>query len=189
MVKKLWNDPVWSKVIAGIILAGGASSGAYFFNWWPHIWSFIRKTYEFVFFTTNVPNWLLGTLGVLCLPTVFIALALLWEWIHPKKQNDVPDWRSYNTDIYFGLRWRWKYFDDGGIYDAYTCCPHCDFQVFPHNASSYRIIDRIGFHCDSCGSDLGIIEESQSSLENKVFRLIQQKLRTGSWPQNVASTS
>lgn len=186
MVKKLWNDPVWSKVIAGVILAVGACIGSYFLNWWPRIGSFIRKAYEFIFFTTNVPNWLLGILVILCLPTIFIVLALLWERIHPKKQNDVSDWRSYKTDIYFGLRWRWKYFDDGGIYDAYTFCPHCDFQVFPYKASGYRIIDRIGFHCDSCSRDLGEVDESQDSLENKVIRLIQQKLRTGSWCQNAA---
>lgn len=182
MVKKLWNDPVWSKVIAGVILAVGATIGAYFLDLWPSIGSFIRKSYNFVFLTTNVPNWAIGILCILSLPTIVLALALLWEWIHPKTQNDSPGWRSYKTDIYFGLRWRWKYYDDdGGIYDVYTFCPHCDFQVFPYNTSGYRIIDRIGFHCDSCDKDLGEVDESKDSLENKVIRLIQQKLRTGSW--------
>ena len=35
MLKEIWNDPVWSKVIAGIILACGAGFGTYFL--WPTI--------------------------------------------------------------------------------------------------------------------------------------------------------
>jgi hypothetical protein len=183
MVKKLWNDPVWSKVIAGVILTVVATIGAYFLDWWPSIGSFIWNCYKSIFFTTTTPNWLLGILCILSLPTIVIALALLWEKVHPKKQNDSHSWRSYTTDNYFGLRWRWKYYQDGGIYDVYTFCPHCDFQVFPYDASGYRIIDRIGYQCDSCGRDLGQVDESRDSLENKVIRLIQQKLRTGLWPR------
>ena len=183
IVKKLWNDPVWSRVIAGVILAVGASTGAYFLNWWPIIGGFTKRGYNFIFVTTNVPNWLLGILGIVCLPTIFIVLALAWEQISPKKQNTESGWRSYKSDIYFGLRWRWKYFQDGSIHDVFTFCPYCDFQVFPYNTSSYRIIDRIGYHCDSCGRDLGQLDESQDSLEDKVIRLIQQKLRNESWPR------
>jgi hypothetical protein len=45
MLKKVWNDPVWSKVIAGIILACGAGFGTYFL--WPnigHIFKLNEKT-------------------------------------------------------------------------------------------------------------------------------------------------
>lgn len=181
IVKRLWNDPVWSKVIAGVILAAGATIGAYFLNWWPIIGRFTRSGYNFILFTTSVPNWLLVILGIVCLPTIFLVLSLIWEKTHIKNKDTEADWRSYKTDIYFGLRWRWKYFQGGAIHDVNTFCPLCDFQVFPYNASAYSIIDRIGYHCDSCGSDLGQLDESQGSLENKVIRLIQQKLRNGSW--------
>lgn len=35
MLKKFWNDPVWSKVIASVIFAFGALLATYFLNWWP----------------------------------------------------------------------------------------------------------------------------------------------------------
>lgn len=35
MLKKLWNDQVWSKVIAGLILAGLAIFGTYVLKLWP----------------------------------------------------------------------------------------------------------------------------------------------------------
>lgn len=186
MVKKLWNDPVWSKVIAGVILAAGATIGAYFLNWWPNIGRFIKKGYELAFLSTNVPNWLLGLMSILSLPVILIAAALIWEKIHPKETKKGPEWLSYRSDIYFNLRWRWNYFEDGNIFDLHTFCPHCDFQVFPHNASSFRMIDRIGFRCDSCGRNLGEMDESPDSLQNKVKRFIQQKLRNGFWARQNA---
>ena len=48
MLKKLWRDPVWSKVIAGAILAIIGSCATYF---WPTVKSFLKSS-------TAVPNWL-----------------------------------------------------------------------------------------------------------------------------------
>lgn len=183
MIKKIWSDPVWSKVIAAGILTAVATAGSYFLNWWPSIGAAIKKCYEFFLLTTNVENWLLALICLLCLPTLIFLFAFIWNAVRGQETSTGPNWRTYTTDLYFGLRWRWKYFDDGGIYDVHTFCPHCDFQVFPKNASAYRIIDRIGFHCDSCNRILGEMDESWDSLENKVKRFIQQKLRNGSWTQ------
>jgi hypothetical protein len=113
-------------------------------------------------------------------------VALVWRSIFPTKAQG-PSWRDYTTDIFFGLRWRWKYFSDGGIYDAVTFCPHCDFQVFSQDVSSYRVIEHIMFRCDSCGRHLGEFQESFSSLENKTKRFIQQRLRNGSWTAPLAA--
>lgn len=181
MIKKLWNDPVWSKVIAGVILAAGATIVTYLLNWWPIIGQATRSSYNYAFHTSNISNWLLGLIVILSIPTILFVIALFWGKIHPQKTKNGPDWQSYRSDIYFGLRWRWEYFDDGTIHNLYTFCPNCDFQIYPHNASAFRFIDRIGFHCDSCGKNLGELDDSSSSLENKVRRFIQQKIRTGSW--------
>lgn len=37
MLKKIWHDPVWSKVIAGVILGIGTAAAVYFLDWWPRI--------------------------------------------------------------------------------------------------------------------------------------------------------
>lgn len=179
-LKKLWHDPVWSKVIAGVILAAGAAIGAYFLNWWSAIGTFFASAGDFARAPTSIPNWGLLILGLLSLPTVVLLSALAWQAVYPQKSTPLS-WRTYTTDIYFGLRWRWRYLDDGLIYDTHTFCPHCDFQVYAQDVSSYRFIDHIAFHCDSCGRHLGEFQESPASLENKTKRFIQQKIRNGSW--------
>jgi hypothetical protein len=42
MLKKAWDDPVWSKVIASVILAVGTLLITYFLNWWPAIGRFAQ---------------------------------------------------------------------------------------------------------------------------------------------------
>jgi hypothetical protein len=56
MLKKLWNDPVWSKVIAGVILSVIMAGLASFLNWWPTIGRFIKKVWEYIFSNTTIPN-------------------------------------------------------------------------------------------------------------------------------------
>ena len=94
--------------------------------------------------------------------------------------------QAYTEDNFFGLRWRWNY-GNGQLSTLTTYCPHCDYQVFPANASAYRAIDRIQFHCDSCSAQLGEFEESWDALENKARRFVQQKLRNGTWSKPNAS--
>lgn len=180
MIKKLWNDPVWSKVIAGVILTVCATIGAYFLNWLPIIWRCVENIWAFCLSRSVVPNWLFGLLTILALPAIIAAGAFVWAKIFPS-QDTKPDWRVYTNDTFFGLRWRWSYFSDGAISNICSFCPHCDFQVFPYHAGVYRVIERIGFRCDSCGRDLGEFDISYNTLESKVERSIQQKLRNGTW--------
>lgn len=186
MLKKLWNDPVWSKVIAGAILGIGALFGTYFLNWWPTIGHFAINAYAFAFSTTHLSNWFIGILGLLATPTIIVLLILIWQKIFPSTAN-TKDWRNYGTDKFFGLRWRWRYFADGQIYDMHTFCPHCDFQVYAADASAYRAVDRIAFHCDSCGQGLGEFNESFESIESKVKRFVQQKIRNESWVAEIST--
>lgn len=180
MFKKLWHDPVWSKVIAGVILAVGATVATYFLNWWSVIGEFVSQCITFALASTSTPNWFLFVLVLLALPVVILFGVRVWEKIFPS-QSSPPSWRTYTTDFFFGLRWRWTYGSGGEIYNAHTFCPHCDFQVFPRDVSSYSVIDHIAFHCESCDCYLGEFQESLASLESKTERFIQQKIRNGSW--------
>jgi hypothetical protein len=124
---------------------------------------------------------LLGLLGILAAPTVIIVLIVIWQMIFPRPSPNIKDWRSYTVDMFFGLRWRWRYLEEGQPYEVHTFCPYCDFQVYPTNASAFRSVDRIAFHCDSCGQNLAAFDEPWEFVENKVKRFIQQKIRNGSW--------
>jgi hypothetical protein len=52
----LWSDPVWSKVIATVIVSVPGVF-VYFAGWWPAIVQAGRNS-------TAVPNWLLAALGL-----------------------------------------------------------------------------------------------------------------------------
>jgi hypothetical protein len=185
--KKIWHDPVWSKVIATAIVAvlGWLT---YRLNWWPG-WMTQRlaRLWTYLLSPSIVPHWILFLLILVAAPSFIIVGVLIWTSLFPKtvRQNETPDWTSYRTDSFDGLRWRWRYLEKGRIDSLYSFCPVCDYQVFPDSTS--RFADRIGFQCESCGKNLGTHQGSYAHLESKVTRLIQQKLRTESWPGRLHS--
>src|SRR5690242_3887522 len=103
---KVWHDPVWSAVIAGIIVLVAAPPLTYFLNWWPAIGKFAQDTYRFALSPTSLPNWFIAVICLLALPTILVLLAFLWQTVFPSQQ--VPDWKNYTTDTFFDLRWRWR---------------------------------------------------------------------------------
>ena len=181
--KNLWHDPVWSKVIAGSILALGAIISTYLLNWWPAIGATTFNFLAYLKTTWTLPVWLAVVVIALSIPTIVFLIASLWYKVFPSAEN-LGSWQSYTTDIFYNLRWRWSYFDDGQIYKLTTFCPICDYQLYADNLSSFRVIDHIAFSCDSCKRDICEFQESVAMVESKVMRYIQQKLINGSW-QNV----
>lgn len=180
-MKKIWNDPVWSKVISAAIIAVATLSVTYFLNLWPSISRHIYQSVAFLVAPSLILNWIIGLLILLALPTSVVIVITLWKVVFPAKEI-APHWQTYTSDTFFGLRWRWQwgYLDDNFI-NLNTFCPHCDFQVFPEDASEYRAIDRISFYCECCNTKLGTFDEPFVSLKNKTSRFIQQKLRNETW--------
>ena len=179
MLKAAWKDPVWSAVIAAAVIAVISALGTYFLGFWPSIASGITIAWTWLFASTGVVNWLLLLLSLVSTSALVIVGLVVWDSSASSKVTG-PHWTSYTEDRFFGLRWRWRY-AGSRIVDLNTFCPSCDFQVFPHNASAYSVVDRIGFSCDSCGKNLGEFDESLSHLESKAERFVQQKLRNGTW--------
>lgn len=182
MLKRIWKDPVWASVIA----AGIGGLWSYFSGWWPTIGQAGKDAWFFLVATSPIPRWIPALLVLMALPTVVVGAMLVWQLVRPADASK-PDWHGYNEDNFFGLRWRWRYLDDGRIWDVHTFCPHCDFQVFPENASAWDAIDRIHFKCDSCHRELGDFQEAFESVENKTKRFIQQKIRNGTWIGSIAT--
>ncbi len=119
MLKKLWNDPVWSKVIAtGILALAGAVWVAYKQNWLPVMWRGITVAWHgitvawaFLLGTTTVRRWVLGAfmLGTGLFILLLIGVLLI-AWQAKKQTQDSPEWRSYTNDNFYGLiKWVWDY--------------------------------------------------------------------------------
>jgi hypothetical protein len=179
MLKSIWKDPVWSAVIATVIATVGGAVGTFLLGLWPAIGGWLVELWAFGARPSKVANWVVWLLFLLTVPTLLIFAALAWEAIHPNREMAVAEgWRTYTEDEFLGLRWRWKYFSSGKLEDPIPFCPACDYQVFPHHASAYNVIERIGFHCDSCGRNSPEFDESFESLRSKIERFVQQKIRT-----------
>lgn len=184
MLNSMWKDPVWSAVIASVIFAIGGAVGTFFLGLWPTIGGWFVCLWTAGGQPSQISNWIVWLFGLMSLPTALFLGALLWTAVRGNGGSVSEDWSSYTEDEFLGLRWRWKYFASGDLEHPNPFCPVCDYQVFPHHASAYHAVERIGFHCDSCGRKLPEFDESYASLRSKIERFIQQKLRTGAWKQN-----
>jgi hypothetical protein len=179
-IKKYWHDPVWSKVIAGAILAVTAGISTYFFDWWPIIGRVLKATLDFVLSSTSTPIWLLGILLIPLLLVLIVIGLVIWSKLRPS--NQIPIWRNYTKDTFFDIRWTWRYDETNKIIDLYSFCPDCDFQIYPQpNRDFLGQFTHIQFHCENCGRDFGKTQEYVAQFENKVIRHIQRKIRNGSW--------
>lgn len=184
MLKKLWNDPVWSAVLATVIVAVGGAIGTYLLGLWPTIAAATSKIFGYLSQSSTIPNWLLLVISISALPTILFIIALVWHRLKPYDAEQAGDshanWRTYTTDTFYGLRWRWNYYG-GKVSGLHTFCPYCDYQVFPMDVSAFRAVDHIAFKCDSCGRNIAEFQEPYSLIESKVERFIHQKIRNNTW--------
>lgn len=179
MIKKLWKDPVWSKVIATGVIALLAYTGAYLLGLLPTIIAFVIQSWGFVTASSSVPNWLIGIMAIPC-------LMLCWELVVELKCRITPDaseqvsWKSYQRDNFFGLLWAWRY-SGNSIEGLHSLCPNCEYQVLPRDASAFEAVPRFECKCDDCGYSAGSFEGEPRELLHKVELKIQKELRTGNW--------
>jgi hypothetical protein len=181
-LKKLWHDPVWSKVIGGLITAALLAIAGWVVhreNWWPVVWRGVVTAWSFIFSTTPIRHWVLGLLIIAVLLLVVILIFLAVILLRARKQNS-PDWQSYTSDSFYDLKWVWAYEGREVLLKA-VLCSHCGYQVGPDSTS--RFDSRVRFHCDSCGRTVPVEGQSWDSLQSVVVRLVQKKLRDSTYPK------
>lgn len=180
MLGRIWTDPVWSKVISAIIIALFAGICGYYLRIYSVVLYIIYSMYNFLITSQIIPNWLMIIIVVPSIITWIMFGINAWN-VSNNSEKSNNSWKQYTSDHFLGLRWRWRYYDDAQPLDLAAFCPHCDYQLYAQSLSAFRFDNRIVFDCDSCGAHLGTFDESLKSLEGKIGRLIQQKLRNGTW--------
>ena len=108
-MRKLWHDPVWSKVIAGVILAVGATVVSYLLTWGSVIDPLLTRVFAFTSSATSMPNWLIGILVLLLLAVALVRPGTLWQKKLPSSVGGVPHqiylqrqkvhWIPYNEKV------------------------------------------------------------------------------------------
>jgi hypothetical protein len=176
-LKRAWNDPVWSKVIAGAILAALGLFLSIWLDWWPAIIRFARGS-------TTLPNWLLTVLVLAAFGMLGVAGLILWV---SRVAPAGPRWRGFTEDVVMGLRWRWRYSADADaeMWDLHAFCPTCDFQLFPKDVGPYRYPPVVMYPCENCGFQSQLFDLPSGELESLVRRQVQRKIRSGEWKNTV----
>mgnify|MGYP000388442698 CR=1 FL=1 len=175
---KIWKDPVWSKVISTGIITSIGILISYLAGWLPIFLNFIKDIWAWLFQTTDIAHWLLILISIPC-ALVFYVVFLWLKSLSATEQS----FESYISDNFFGLKWRWSYYYEGKISgdDVHCFCPSCDHQLFPQDASSYRVAPEFRYDCPDCGYSIGVIEDDYNQLRHKVILKVQKNIRTGKW--------
>lgn len=150
MLKKVWNDPVWSAVLATVIVTVGGAIGTYLFGLWPTITAAISKAFGYLSQSSSIPNWLLLVISISALPTVLFIIALAWHRLRPNDAEQTGEshanWRTYTNDTFYGLQWRWNYY--GGkvsgllrsVHIVITKCSQWTYQHFEQSTISHSSV-------------------------------------------------
>lgn len=177
MLKKIWKDPVWSTCISGLI---AVAAGYFGLNVLKQVW---KTTWRFLIASSLIPHGLLLVLiGLLVALVVYLGLTA-----RSASREAGPAWKSYNQDVFAGVLWHWEYYG-GTIENLAAFCPGCDYRMRFFNPSGYNAISYLTFVCDICGSEYPF-SESLESVQSKVERLIDPKVRTGTWVTRKTSTA
>jgi hypothetical protein len=195
MLKKIWHDSVWSKVIAQgiidviktcivpVVLVFGAVAVAFLTAFltglWPKIFGFFQKSILFVLSSSQVPNWLLLILGV---TTVLYGIKMGRTVIHRfvSKENE-PAWKSYTEDLIEDIRWRWTYKDNIYIPEQLASfCSKCDCMIIPNNTSSGPRRE-VRFICENCNEVIRFPQEYSNDVLQRVTLKIERKIRKRLW--------
>jgi hypothetical protein len=169
-IKHLRHDPVWVKIIAGGVVVLFAT---YYLDWWPA--TGIGIVLKFLGASSSLPNWVLGVLWF-----SFLSLAVsigVFLWMVLASRSKPPEWQSYGSDDFLGVRWRWHYDAVDQVTGLHSFCPECNFQVFLKDGSAEGTIVR----CETCRRDLAAFDEPPAAIESKIERFIQQKILNGTW--------
>lgn len=139
MIKKIWNDPVWSKVISAVIIAIGTIvittifakvNNTSFTEAWNRFWTF------------KIELWCLALVGII----IFLFLILI-----KRKSNKERKFLNYTQGIWSNTKWQWAWKYDPKtkkyhMFNLYTLCPKCQKGVF----TAQSIYSR-EYNCVQCG--------------------------------------
>lgn len=168
--KGIWHDPVWSKVIAAVILFVLTAAGTYFLELWPTIGRVAWTVGDFLIAKTPVWNWLLILGGILIVAIAAIVISAF------NAAGKAKSPALYMTDKFYGVRWKWRYVS--GDVDALHCiCLKCGLQVYFANVGTYSFFHQVVSKCDDCGAVVGPFDGSYEDLESRVIRMIHRNLR------------
>ena len=185
MIRKIWKDPVWSKVISvGILLLIGIISDHYI-SWWERLKINLSKFILYLNQTVELEYWkfylLILSTSLFFLLVILIIFSILKEKSEHNKLK--YPWEKYTTDIFFGVECHWEYlYNSTAPMNIHYLCPSCQYELHPKNHYNIRYSDDTTiFRCENCNTTYEEVLINPRYIENKIILKVQQKIRTNSW--------
>lgn len=178
MLKKLWHDPVFSKVIAGLILAVPglivAEVSGLFFKIGNHV-SAVKVFFEGPI-DTKLPLWQWALISIFFLIGIFSTIFVSYKKF--SKSEVIPNYfDQYTEDEFDGIRWRWSYFSGDIINDFSSFCPKCDLEIEATPTPISRTGRHIVYKCPDCKFQSQIFSGSESEHRQSILKQIERALR------------
>lgn len=168
-LKKIWKDPVWSKIIASGVIA----LLVWLLSKVKLIKQYFMSGVDFLLSQTSLPNWLL--LFSFSISTIFIIWLIL-----DFRASKMPN--KYIRDHIEGLDWEWKYYGSK-ITDLKPLCPKCKHEILERQVQQFghSHFPKHEFFCEGCGYFLAINDNPVYEFYSRINRHIERKIRTKEW--------
>lgn len=179
-LRRVWKDPVWSKVIAGAITTAGIAIYAFvnerFARWIADSASFIGNSLAR---PTTIPAW---SLILVVVVSAVLPIAILFLLSRRQSEQLAPSdpHQDYRDDIVFDFRWRWSFGYDQRAFDITMYCPRCDYELKPRMFEGSHA-EKGCYRCSYKPSRaLGYVED-EDHLTHAVALEVERRARSEEW--------
>ena len=164
MIKKIWNDPVWSKVISAVIIAVGTI-----------IFTTVSAKVNNISFTEAWNKFWTFKIELWCLALVGTVSFLLFVVIKRRKKE--RKFLSYTQGVWSNTKWQWAWKYDPKtrkyrIFNLYTLCPKCQKGVFTVQNMYSR-----EYNCVQCGFTTPtqfFNKPSHSQITGEIYKYVSE---------------
>jgi uncharacterized membrane protein len=125
VLKKIWSDPVWSKIISAGILALIGVFATYFLGYWEKIKNTCIWLLEFFNQVVTIPLWLVVVVVVVISILALLAAIPMVIRLLP---DPSPRFTKYVQDSFWGVDWHWNWigpYRDNPKYRLGSLVPRC----------------------------------------------------------------
>lgn len=177
-LRYFWNDKVWSKVIASLILILVIGIFTYTIGDSEIIFSKLDKVIQWLNKEVLLDQWVIISLILVLIAFLFLTIK---NWFIKKESSEIENsFLAYKSDIFFGLKWYWTYNSSHQIKNLHAVCVKCEYEIsiwnlLPNNYYSTEV------KCEECENLLSIDSKELANIRDRVYKKIYKKLRTNAW--------
>lgn len=155
LIKKVWNDPVWSGVIGSVVFA---LLGI--------IWSSVKSLLSEETFAESLKSFFTFSIQLWIIVLVALIIAIVAGLYRRLKTPKRPKFLDFTKGTYQSQQWSWTWEKVGKnsyrVENLYLMCPACHTGVMDLIYDSYK--------CGKCGADIPwtMIQVVHDSVETQI---------------------